>query len=412
MKAITSLALLISLFLLSCSGEKKDSAADVITVDVLKAFNTQKPAKLSDFIEDIEFIPLESTPDSYFRIAYGYSIGKKYIVIADGERSHLVLFDRTGKFIRTIGTHGTGPGEMIEPYKTTLDPKEEFVFVTDVGTLQLSKYSIEGEFVNSVSTKEIVPTRYTNGIRFINAKEFVLVNWRPYSSTEGFASLPVFDTELNHTRDILPRANDENLVINVKPHALFSVNPERMTFWEPFSDTLYTIKPSGETVPTHVIGFSSGGPDHQFVTTNFYPNLSTENFINTILDDGQNLHITGKKKNDWFLAIYNHQSQEIIRVAPTPSCDPSGVLSFGGLDNDLWGAGTVSLTAYEKNLDRYITWGRLDLSSQYLDFDCIRRKTVKFPELRDRFIKFANDPEGSVQDIIILMKMKKIRPRL
>jgi hypothetical protein len=406
MRYIPAFILVVSLLLASCSGSKTASTGEIIKIDLLEAFKKEKPVKLSDFIKSVEFIPLESTKESYFRYPYSYKIGQKYVMVADGERAQVVLFDRTGKFIRTIGTKGKGPGELLEPREATMAPDEDFVYVADVGKSELLKYSIDGEFIKEISIKKILSNRYINGIRFINDKQFVLVNWRPYAPTGDFASLPVFDEDLKHISDIMPRANDENLVINVYPHGLFFYNPERMTFWEPYVDTLYTIKPSGEAIPTHVIGFSSGGPDRKFATTNINPNRSAANSVRSILDDGQYLHITGEKDRKWFTALYNHKTKEIFKVANTPTCDTTGYFNFGGLENDLWGVGTVSLSTYDKDIDSYIVWGRLERIASYYDHDCIRKKEVKYPKLRDRFLELAEDPEASVQEILIVMKRK------
>jgi hypothetical protein len=229
MKSTLVMTLLLSILAQACSNPKQEQSSEIIQIDVLKAFNNQKNIKASEFIEDVEFIPLESTKDGWFRYSENYLVGEKYVMVGDAERAHMVLFDRQGNFIRTIGTKGEGPGELIEPRETTMDPGEEFVFVHDARLAKLVKFSIEGQFINEIGIKEIAPARYSTGIQFINDNEFVLVNYRPYSRMDGFASLPVFDMNLKHVKDILPRANDENLVINVEPHAVMTVHPEKIT---------------------------------------------------------------------------------------------------------------------------------------------------------------------------------------
>lgn len=406
MKSNPAVTLLLCLFLTACSGPKQEQTNGLIKIDVLKAFDNHKNIKLSEFIRDVEFIPLESTKDSWFRYAYNYIVGEKYVMVGDGERAHMVLFDRQGKFIRTIGTKGEGPGELIEPRDATMDPGEEFVFVYDVEQGKLVRFSIEGVFINEIHIREITPARYITGIQFINENEFVLVNYRPYAPINGFASLPVFDKNLKHVKDILPRANDQNLVINVEPHAILTVSPERMTFWEPYQDTLYTIAPGGSVKPTHMIGFSKGGPDHQFVTTNINPNLYSENSIESIMDAGQYFHILGKNRNGWFTALYNQKTKEIFEVVQKSICDTSRYAGRYGFENDLYGAGRIWLRNYSKKLDRFFTLIDLEKFTDYYDLECIREKEVKFPELRDRFIELVKDPEARYQKLIVLMRAK------
>ncbi|MCX6226569.1 MAG: 6-bladed beta-propeller, partial [Bacteroidia bacterium] len=304
MKSNPSLTLLLCLLVMACSSPKQQPSTEIIKIDVLKAFDNQKNVRLSEFIRDVEFIPLESTKDSWFRYSENYLVGEKYVMVGDVEKARVLLFDRQGKFIRAIGTKGKGPHELLEPREATMDPAEEFVFFYDFIQGKLLKFSIEGAFINELNIRKLTPFRYISRIQFINKNEFVISNYRPYAQMDGFASLPVFDKNLKHVRDILPRANDENLVINVAPHVVLTVNPERITFWEPSLDTLYTITPEGSAIPTHVIGFSKGGPDHEFVTTNINPNLYAVNSIVSIVEAGHYFHILGMKNNDWFRALY------------------------------------------------------------------------------------------------------------
>jgi hypothetical protein len=223
---------------------------------------------------------------------------------------------------------------------------------------------------------------------------------------EGFASLPVFDRNLNHVKDILSRANDENLRFKVAPNAVLTVHPERMTFWEPYMDTLYTITPEGSARPTHVIGFSKGGPDHEFVTTNINPSLSAENSIVSIVEAGQYFHILGENRNGWFAALYNQKTKEIFQVVQKSNCDTSKYARRYGFENDLYGAGRGLLRNYSKKIDRFFSLIDLETFSDYYDLECIRKKEVRFPELRDRFIEWAKDPEAKYQKLIVLMRAK------
>lgn len=160
--SISILTLLIITFLISCSGDKPEPSGGLINIDVLEAFKTQKSLKGSDFIKDVELIPLESSKDAYFRVAYSYTIGEKYIMVADAERAQMVLFDRKGKFIRAIGKKGKGPGEFSEPRQAAMDPSEEFIFIADAGTSKLVKYSIEGDFMHPWTV--LPPSRYLTRI--------------------------------------------------------------------------------------------------------------------------------------------------------------------------------------------------------------------------------------------------------
>ncbi len=389
----------------SCIGDPSESHDGIIVIDVLQAFETQRNMNASELIDELEMIPLEYTVDTYFRYSNSYSVGNKYILVVETEGAKLLLFDRKGKFIRTIGKKGKGPGELVSPHVATLDSDEEFIYVADTGFNRLMKFSINGTFINEISTKEIAPSRYALGIEFINRDQFVLVNKRPYQAMDGFASLTVFDKDLNRVKSILQRANDENLINNYDPFASFKVNPDRMTFWEPLEDTLYTISPLGDVIPTHVVGFSKGGPDRNLIPGPF-PFINSENKILSITEIGKYMNIWGIKKQEYFTAFYNHETNEIFEVTGGNSCMLPEEGNPFGLNNDLYGIGYILLDTYAPKIDRYIQL--LDLNSifNYYDSDCCAGKSVKYPKLRDQLLESAKDLEGSSQKMIVLLKLK------
>ena len=135
---------------------------------------------------------------------------------------------------------------------------------------KIIKYSVSREFIDEISTIDMAVGRLMDEVRFINDDQFVVLMRRPIRPADGYASMLMFDEDLNLVKEILPRANDENLCLSTNPHGVFGLGEKRMTFWEPFLDTLYSITPEGEAIPTHVVGFSKGGPSREYATTPAY----------------------------------------------------------------------------------------------------------------------------------------------
>ncbi|MDD4646233.1 MAG: 6-bladed beta-propeller, partial [Bacteroidales bacterium] len=293
-KAIACLFLVAAM--VSCSPSNKNQPNGLIRIDVLDAFRQQKSMKLSDVVKDVELVPFEISKEAYFSGFNSYAVGKKFILIADGGRNRVVLFNRSGKFIREIGRKGKGPGEFNDPRSVAMDPQEEYVFMADWTIGRLLKYTIDGKLVKSVSTAAIPRWCAIDDIRFINDDCFVLVLHRPVRPVDGYSSLALFNKNLELVQKILPRANDENLCFCVNPNGVFGSSESRMTFWEPLLDTLYTITPEGKSFPTHQIGFSKGGPTREFAKNNFNPNLSAENVVKSILEFGGYIQIRGESK--------------------------------------------------------------------------------------------------------------------
>jgi hypothetical protein len=95
--------LFLAVFILSCSEEHDELS----TIDVADAFENQMEVKLSEFVTEVTYIPLETIKESYISDYPAVKVGDYIIVRNAGSGMPLLLFNRSdGKFIRTIGKVG------------------------------------------------------------------------------------------------------------------------------------------------------------------------------------------------------------------------------------------------------------------------------------------------------------------
>ena len=88
------LIVLLFAFLISCQTKKPNTGPDqTITIDLTESVESQGPAE--DWIEDIEFIRLETNPDYFISSTYRSNLNRDHIVVASDGAVH--LFDRNGK---------------------------------------------------------------------------------------------------------------------------------------------------------------------------------------------------------------------------------------------------------------------------------------------------------------------------
>jgi hypothetical protein len=193
----TSTILSLSFFLvitafLSCS--KKESALIQVPFD-----GTAHPLKLSEIVENSRIIKLETTDSSlininYFRRAF---FNDDYVVIAQIDK--VFLFDGQGNFLRTIGRRGQGPGEFTSINATSVDFKNERIYLSSPTTLLC--YDMDGNFIEG---KKI--NAYSKDICLRENQLWMMAETVTQSSTENihFRNLYVFkiDSELNKTDSI------------------------------------------------------------------------------------------------------------------------------------------------------------------------------------------------------------------
>ena len=102
----TFLVSLVLLFLISCSGQTKQE-------DNLFQFNhvVEKDSKLSDLLDSVEFIPLETNDES---LLPGLSklLGMKDYIYASAE-AEILKFDKRGCFVGKLSRLGNGPEDYL-----------------------------------------------------------------------------------------------------------------------------------------------------------------------------------------------------------------------------------------------------------------------------------------------------------
>ena len=89
---------------------------------------------------------------------FGFDVDTKgrIIVLRDykGDGPFLFLFDERGRFIKSFGRQGQGPGELQNPRDVAFDNKDN-ILICDLGT-GLSRYDKEGVFLGKAPAEKII----------------------------------------------------------------------------------------------------------------------------------------------------------------------------------------------------------------------------------------------------------------
>ena len=144
----------------ACSSSPKQESQEVNTpseksfyeLDLSKDFSgsDNQTLLLSDIVEDVEYVKLETTDDCLLAGTARVFITNDDIYTLNNYSDYKLLrFDRkTGKFISQIGSIGQGPKEMINP--CFVFAKDSLVYVTSTSTDKVYVYTNENQFVRSV----------------------------------------------------------------------------------------------------------------------------------------------------------------------------------------------------------------------------------------------------------------------
>lgn len=248
-------ALALPALLSSCVGEKNpDKTADgCMSID---ASGKGEKIKLSDIIDTIEYIPLETNENCLIgRIDKVIGMGDTVAVLDDRIGRALYLFGRDGRFIRKIGQQGEGPQEYIHLFDMTYDRATDRIFLLDLGGNKILVFNSDNGFIKSIDIEDT----YANGIEYLGEEKMALyLNYgrKNFEKDGRTPLLMIYDME-NNRRDGLYVWHDSyidpTMIINTR--IVFDKQADgSVLFATSHIDTVYRIT-RDEVSPIYAIRF-------------------------------------------------------------------------------------------------------------------------------------------------------------
>ena len=156
---IFSIVIFLSVLIMVVSfGEQKAEWKG--TIDEEKGVIIVKNPKMPIYSEDVFSLEEElSIGESEEGEEYMFS-DMRHIAVSEDERiyildyreAHFKVFNKDGKYLMTVGRPGQGPGELNRPRMISISQNE--LMIQELGNRRFSVFSLDGEFLRNVSTKE------------------------------------------------------------------------------------------------------------------------------------------------------------------------------------------------------------------------------------------------------------------
>lgn len=102
--------LMLFLFVIGCKNHMQNINETTI---IIGDADWKTSYKLSDVVEDVQIIPLETQDTCLVGECNKITVTDEYIYILDSKSNRLYCFDRKGKFVRNIGEIGRAPNEYL-----------------------------------------------------------------------------------------------------------------------------------------------------------------------------------------------------------------------------------------------------------------------------------------------------------
>lgn len=197
--------------------------------------------------ESVEAIRLEMTDHSIIGEVSQVELTDRYIFILDKKSHALLMFDRSGAFLRTISSHGQGPKEYLDI--STFYIVDETIRVIDPMKKQIMVYDFKGQYITAIPSSSnhlsfLAKVKPLEGNRAIGHTS---INW-----CEGGYFL--FE---NENMDEGRQLYDYQLRSDNWQAFHFSSQPtctigNEVRWIKPFSDTVYTYR-EHQIVPTYIL---------------------------------------------------------------------------------------------------------------------------------------------------------------
>jgi hypothetical protein len=237
------------LFLSTCrNGEKESPSIGVHQLDLVALMKMPGSLTLSKIANGIEYIPLQTNSEILLG-SIKFCVSENFIYVLNRDQK-VLLFDRGGKFLRTIGNRGQGPGEYLGAQDIQISPDGSLVTVYSTAASLGYVFGINGELRGSF--KIAYPAwRFAP---LSNGKQLMIAPYGDFTFTgEGLFLYFVQDStgavvQRYPSSDIIRLGGDFSI-------GRFFINPSSTLAYVPFVDTIFRVNGDGFMVPRYVTNF-------------------------------------------------------------------------------------------------------------------------------------------------------------
>lgn len=401
--------LFINLLLLGCESdhdqnkykfENGDSIQSPMIIDIARDFNNEREFRLSEIAYEIEYIKLESTPESLI----GY--GVKQMIVTDDHiyilnLNRLLQFDRTGKFIKQIGREGRGPGEVHGYRSITMDKEKNILYVMANHRYEVLKYcAITGDYLRNFPSSSYLGFNHGNGaFQLIGNGKFAGLSLWMGQYQPDYTLIEIFDNEGNILKNKKSHlfSYQDNDKIEKKHHVATHMTwifEGQLRLFEGINDTIYNLVDL-ELEPAYIfiLGKYKGSFDDMV-------GERRERYIRfgSFRETKSALYFLYWHNNEQITAKYNKEDRQFFKLV-----NPKG--ETNRIYNDIDGGFSIWPYYYEGELENewYFLIDAIKLK-QELTPEYLQASEAIFPEKKEELKQFLN--KLSIEDNLVIMIVK------
>lgn len=414
------------LILLCCSCQHKQTSESPIVeedqeisscIEIELGKNLKDSGKkmlLSDLVDDVEFVKLETTNASLLAPIRRTLLFNDHLFINTvgvGDNTALIsVFDRSGKFIRKVGRIGQGPGEYRLARDIAVNDSLLFINVNWLKKIMVYNWHT-GKFVKDIPiSREVkcISSLEDNYIALYPGAGYVSESEKDkdYFSTvvisyDGKDKLickkMILDADTSCINEYV------NYTTFERPY-LYQNTPN---YYDDINDTIYAIK-SNEITPVYHINkgkYKMPICDYFVSKKYFYEGYAYIHGM-LFLETSSSFYMDFSYRRRKWIARYNKADGELTYWAQEAQIDRGGdhIVSGGGFYNDVLGGAAPIWSTLDGGKYIYNIINQDNLDDWPLEK--LKSASVKFPEKRDQLVKLLEEYGEDDNPIIVLYKLK------
>ena len=211
-------------------------------IDAFNSYQLNKKhrkVKLTDLIQEVEFIRLQETPKSLLGNLYNvHIVGDKFVFAGDKLKGDIFVFDSQGKFVNRINRKGVSPGDYFSLTDIWIEGDLIAVFSSQRG---IKRYRLNGDFVSESKLDLRAGHAFGKANQYflnlqstVTVDEYINGNRSPEQVNYDVAQL---DADMNILEMHLP--NTRKVGGFISGYSIFFDYKESLVFCKPMSDTVY-----------------------------------------------------------------------------------------------------------------------------------------------------------------------------
>ncbi|MFR5213353.1 6-bladed beta-propeller [Parabacteroides goldsteinii] len=386
--------------------------------------NVDNTITLSSFVDSIEYIPLK-LPNKYgikFFQIYDYDEESGLFFIGDYNR--VLVINKKGEFLRTIGRIGGGPGELANISNVSIDKKNKYVYLYSAQMGAMFRFDYEGKFLKKMFSILTDTDKYRAAYMFYNNDDFVSISETYTYKMEplkdrlyGYGVLDTLGRMLDHTpsqHTQLDTKKDKyaGLMFN---YQMTRFKGSNLLVPSGLADTIFT-EIDNKVKPRYLLDYGDDKPDlsklWSYGEEREYVMYHSIFIMNPAYETLRYFIIKLRKKGVEYIVIHdkylNNSCSVIYDYVADENRDPNIPINNLGFYNDLDGGVDAYPMIMSSEGNYWVSYVESYQMKELLSKEHFeKRKNVHNLEQQEELKKMLPEMKEDGDQVLILMKLKK-----